>query len=931
MSFFEFYFNDTVFLGEETMVCCPFPHHTTHGLEYYESKPSAGVNIEKGVFNCLSCGRAYSEIGFISQVLGTTYETASRVKEVFEHNEQLSVWKETTELQEDIRNKINALGISNQVISDLNIGSEDGKSISFPVSMYGNILDMRNYRPHEVPKMRSRTNAIAGLILPFDLWQNTNKKWTILCAGEKDMAVARSHGFNAITLTGGEQKLPVFIEPFRNKHIAILYDNDEAGISGAKKIAAHLHRIAKEVRIVTGFHEICTERGEDLTDFFMKYHGTRAQLIQYLEKTSPFTEDDAEKELEKAVPTLTLMEASAPKNINKTVRSNLQVIATSDSSFVIPTAYIAEKKQSLGKPNELMQIGEKKYWHLSENNLKDVLHFIDNNFTEDQVNAHMKDIVGIPSKEPGVTISRLAKETVFKCAVTDLMESSSDDTSILEYQAYTLGKKLESGKKYKATYRLVPHPYDGQRLIMIINDIQEATDSVTNFKITPQVIDNLQYIQNIPGNVTEKIEHLINSVKGLTHFNTDTTLIKAIDFAYNTVLEFNFRSFPRVRGYLDTLIVTESRVGKSSTAEALRNTYGLGVFTSLAGSSATVAGIIGGSNKVGGSFQTRAGLIPQNHRNLIIFEELAKCNAQILKELTDVKSSNRARITRVNGSLDLPALVRMISLTNTRSTQTGAPRPINSYPNGIEILTDLIGTAEDMARFDIMLVQGYRGTSQDPNWLEPEPLPLDVYKTRVRWIWSRSADHVIIRPELETYIINRCNDLNEIYDTHIKIFGTEAWKKVSRLAIAIAGYTVSTDSTYQNIIVEQEHIDYAIDFLVSIYDNDTFRLKEYVTAERRYEQVDDDGIKALQQLYLVAPSLLLQLEISSISTRNELMAATGLPTDQFNAQVNQLVQGAFIKFQGQQILPTLRFRKSMAQIDRRTTVVKLGGIKHGLR
>ena len=88
---------------------------------------------------------------------------------------------------------------------------------------------------------------------------------------------------------------------------------------------------------------------------------------------------------------------------------------------------------------------------------------------------------------------------------------------------------------------------------------------------------------------------------------------------------------------------------------------------------------MGGSNKTaGGSFQTRAGIIPQNHKGLIIFEEFGKSNANVVTELTDIRSSNEVRITRVSGSITLPAMVRMISLTNVKNTN-GIIKPIASY------------------------------------------------------------------------------------------------------------------------------------------------------------------------------------------------------------------------------------------------------------
>lgn len=907
------------------MVCCPFPHNTEGGLEYFETNPSAGINIDKRVFHCLSCGRAHSEVSFIKEILNCSYETAGRIRNVFDKHDDIETWKEFGTLPSEIKNRIISLGISEQVIEELSIRSEDKTSISFPVTIYGQIMDMRNYRPNERPKIKSRFDAISGLVLPFDvLRQSDLKRWVLLCAGEKDMAVARSHGFNAVTLTGGEHSLPVILAPFKDRKVAIVYDNDDAGKLGAKRVAAHIKEVAKEVRIVTAFHDICVEKGEDITDFFMKYNETSDMLKRMIMEAPVFSEENLEEVLEAETPTMTLMEAARPKFINKTVRSNIQIIATNDSSFVVPT--VAKCDKGPAKEGDALQEGETRQWYLNESNAVDILHLIDNKFTEDQVRANLKTLLGVPAKERNVRVNKLSKEVVFKCTVSDMFETTSNNAVALEYNAYVIGKKLDSGKKYKATYKLVPHPYDGQKLIMIIFKVTEANDSVSNFVLTPENKEWLAQVRNLPGTVTERIDYITNLTRGLTKYNTDATLVQTIDFSFNTVLEFHFQNFKNVRGYLDSLLVTESRVGKSSTAEALQKVYGLGVFTSLAGSSATVAGIIGGSNKVGGSFQTRAGLIPQNHRGLIIFEELAKCNAQILKELTDVKSSGRARITRVNGALDLPALVRMIAFTNPKSQSSGVPRPITSYPNGIEVLTELIGTAEDIARFDIMLVLAYRESAMDPDWVMPEPLPEEVYKTRIRWIWSRKPEQILFASGVERYIILKCNELNQMYGSHIKIFGTEAWKKVSRLAISVAGTLVSTDDTYENIIVTTDHVDYAIEFFKRIYDNETFRLKQYVESEKRYEAIDDEGVKALQQMYLTFPMLLVQLEASSNCTRAELMASTGLPQDQFSAQLNLLVQQSFIRFQGQLIVPSLRFRKGMQKIDRKS-IVRLGGPK----
>lgn len=917
--FFEDYFGiDSA--ATEVNVTCPFPHRTANGIAYLESNPSAHVNTQDRVFHCKSCGTGHNEISFIQQILGCSFVHAKKLLNCFSNEEDLLQWKQSTNLSDNSRELAHRLGISDTVLEELNVASTDTDSLMFPVFMYDHLLDVRKYNPGGKPKVKSRTNCPSGLIIPYDIWKDTPaKRVTILCAGEKDMAVARSHGLNAITFTGGEQSKPKMLEPFRDRIVAICYDNDEAGKTGAIKVATELYGVAHTIKIVTGFHEVCCESGEDITDFFMKYGKTKEDLIQYIKDTPAF---EGNEETQSTLPIVDLLTATKAQYVNQLVRSNIQVVAVSDASFLTPSAIIAEKFRLAGN-NDLMAVGQTADWELSEDNIQDVLHLVDNNFKEEVIVENIRRLLKIPPKEKYVTVRQYSKRPVYKANVTDLFETTSAETVPMEFTAYSVGMKLESGKKYLATYKLVPHPYKGAQLIMLITNAVQATDSVNDFKLTPERIEHLKQIQALAETPEARVTALVEKVKGILGYNGNNTLITAMDLAYHTVLQFNFGTFKNVRGYLDTMIVGESRVGKSSTAEALRTTYELGTFTSLAGNSATIPGLIGGSNKVNGSFQTRAGVIPQNHRGLIIFEEFGKSNNNILKELTDIRSSNEVRIARVSGTVTMPAMVRMITLTNVKSD--GTIKPIASYPNGIAVITELVGAAEDIARYDMLVVLSDRGTSQiNPLW-EPEvPLDKEVYQTRLRWVWSRTTDQVILSSEVSNYIIEKSNELNNTYDSHIKIFGTEAWKKLARLSIAVAGYVVSTDDSYENIVVTKECVDFAVQFFIQLYDNSTFKLREYVEHERRYSVIDEEGVKLLQDVYMKQPSLILQLEQSAATNRNMLAAATGLTTDELNKALMLLTRGLFIRYQAHDIVPTERFRLGMTRIDRNTRALRVG-------
>lgn len=925
-NFFEYYFSEYDFEKKETAVCCPFPHHTESGVEYQETIPSAHINLDKGVFHCKVCEKGLSEVSFISEILGCKYEAASKIASLYRDVENLHSWDQL-KLNPRTKEICNELGISDEVIEELHLKTENREEdIAFPVLMYGKVVDVRNYSPYNrAAKIRSRAGSTTGMVIPFDLWINTNPHtWTIICAGEKDMAVARSNGFNAITLTGGEKALPKILKPFKNRRVAICYDHDEAGIEGAKSVAAAILPYAAEVRICTGFHEVCKEHGEDITDFFTKYKKTKRDLQKYIIDSPVFTPEEATVVSKVTHPFVTLLEASQPKYIGRVVQSNIQVVATYEKAMPVPTTIHAVKLNTSGDDKyNLMQQGETRDWELCDKTCQDVLKLVDNNFTEQQIRDNTREILGITKIERDVKIERPTKETVYQCNVTDLFEVTTKNPQTIEFVAYVIGKRLESGKKYCITYKLTPHPFKGQQLTMIILDATEAADSITDFHLTEDNKKMLDQVKNMEGSVHDKVETLSEMAKSYIGYDGYNKLIKAIDLSFHAALQFNFNGNTE-RGTLDTLIVTESRIGKSSTAEALQKLYSLGTFVSLAGSNATIAGIIGGSNKVNGSFQTRAGLLPMNHRGLVIFEELAKCDKDLVKALTDTRSSGSVKITRVSGDLQLPALVRMITLSNVKSSSKNI-QPIASYPNGITILVDLIGAPEDIARYDLMLVMGETGNRIiDPNWRPITPFEPEVYRTKIRWVWSRNPDQIIITRDVVEYIFKKCNELNSKYDSHIKIFGTEAWKKVARLATAIAGYVVSTDDTYEKIIVTTECVDEAVDYLISCYDNNTFKLKEYVDNERRYGDIDDDGIKLLQDIYNQSPMTIRQLSVLDKTNRMNLTSATGLDNDMYNKLMNRLVQGAFVKFDGYDIVPTERFRKGFGLIDKSGNIVRLG-------
>lgn len=932
MKFFYKYFGKDNHVNDsgEMFVCCPFPHYDNEGNAYYEKNPSAHINIEKSMFHCKVCGEGMSEVRFLSKLQGISYKEALlMLRELDQKKEQLGSWTEFRKnfLNSEAPQKLcQELGIL-EVAEELQIGYT-GTGISFPVFVYGELLDIRTYNPNGKPKVRSEKNA-KSLIIPFDLWMEDDRP-TLLCAGEKDMAIARVFGFNSITFTGGEQAFPkLFKASFRGKKVYIIYDNDQAGQEGARKAATLLKDAGAIPYVVTGHYKVCKQQGEDLYDFFMKYGKNRYDLQKILDNTEEFTEEEYIKVRETYIPTIRIEDAGNGEYHNRFVSSNVNIVSIFEEVYQIPE-YVEFEKYDLDGKKDTMQINERREWVLDETNLKDILLLMDSNLKQKQVDDNLRILAGVPLKEPFVAKYERSRIPIYKAVVTDdtegIIESVHEDTTkVSEFLVYSVGKKLYAGKKYRITYKPVPHPLKAQQVVGIVHELEESTSSVSKFKVTDGVRESLKKFQVQEGQTVEdKMNELYERAKGFIGVEARKLITFTCDLFYHTPLQFQFANRTE-RAYLDIMIIGDPRTGKSNTIKKMHEMYELGSVTSL--KTTTIAGLLGGSDQSGGGWKTKIGLLPRSHKSALIMEEFSGGGKELISKLTEVRSSNMVRLTRVNGSINVPAMVRMLSISNPMKMSDGTVIPLEQYNNGIQVLLDLIGATEDIARYDFfLLVPKPSGYISPLDMFTLEPFAKEDYMNRVRWVWSRKKEQVILdRPVLE-YIVKVSEELNRLYDSHISLFGAETWKKLSRIAIACAGMLCSMDETGEKLIVTKEHVDWAKNFLVELYDNDLFKLREFVEYERSLNELTDIDIVNMQGIYDNHTIMLKQLEMSTDISRNQLMAVSGLDRDEFSKTINQLARYSFVQLKGEKIVPTQKFRKAIRQINKNVYLKKVGEV-----
>ena len=911
---------DTMFPDDKGNVpmCCPFIHTKKEfdnntweerEVHYHEEVPSSSINLNMRVFHCFTCGRTYKELEFAQEVLNKDKESIIReytTKEALQ-NDTLN-WSENQHRflleNKDVLSILYDLKITPETIEELKLGYITN-CLATPVFKNGALINIARYNINKIPgkpKNEYNKNANTGDIIPFDVWKNDFRD-TVICEGEKDMLIARSQGFNAITLTGGAQAAlqKDYLPYFEGRNVFICYDNDDVGRQGALKRYKEL--APKCNTFITNIGSVCVLNKEDVADFFAKYNKTPQEFAEMLTNNSRKpTEEELRAVITKNEIKVTKIEDNIRNSIfKKMAKSNLQIIATCTETYASP-------EYAIFKPRDNMEEDvETKSWYLSSTH-ENFLELIEGTVKTRDIPDIIANLVGIGSKwEKYYRLEMGPLQTIYKVTVADIALENDDKASEFTIDMYSK-TPLEIGNTYEISYKLYPHPKQGRKIIAIASEIKE-----TNYEFDTsnnEFIDSLNRFKTY-GSIENKINELFESAKChiAPYLNKDIWF--AMDLVFNSPLDITYKNV--IRGALDVFVLGDTRTGKSETSKALKQLYDFGEVVPL--KTATVASLIGGTDDK--LKKTKLGVIPRHHKELVIMEEFSGAPMDFIKTLTEIRSSNMVKIYRVAGDIQTPCKLRMITISNPIS-ENGQLMTLSSYPNGVEPINELIKSPEDIARYDAFILFPRVDKLSNPFGTQVNnDLKIDNkhYQIKSKWIKALNHESVVIPDELGSYIFERSIELNQMFECSFTVFGSETDKKIARLSAALACMICSTND-YKHVIVTKEHVDYIINFLKRIYDNSVFRLREFANEEKSYSVVVENDTKELEKMYPKNVTFIDFLSNTSKVNRNELMTVSGLNKDDFSKIFNLLVSRKFIKLNKDLVAPTVKFRDTYRIMDK---------------
>lgn len=853
----------------EQRIRCPLPDHG-------DGEASASVNWQKQVWHCMGCGGGGSlralarEMPKGSAPPGTDELAAKRRQkagvtepqppEIISETKQDRYRRYLHNHPELLAYLTEKRGLTLLTISSFEIGYDEmRRRYTLPVrTLDGKLVNWRRYRQDGKPKMK---NAF-GHGSPPRLYPEENLQYdtVVVCEGEWDALLLSQHGFPAVTGTHGASTWePEWSKQLAGKDVSVVYDCDQEGRTGAKKAARSLVKKARSVRIVRlGLEE---EHG-DVTDWFRDHAGTAEGFSRLLDGAENVqaqgdgsTGDDSGQQGAEhsgvATPVPVAVVGSMDSSTNgKPLAMTVTITGKRNPTYSVPHKVETSCTLDAGpkcKTCPMMLDHEGDYTLVIDpGDIRTVAKFIDAN--EARTDRMLREAVGVPPKCSRFETREVDNQSVEELFVTGSIDKRTSETEAdyTQRRIYNVGGwDTKTNMPALVTGTTTPNPKD-RRNEFFSWRLDESVTSIDKVEVTRDMVERLKLFRPKRGQAPiakarEIATALADNVTGIVGRER---LHMAMDLVYHSVLHFPLDGKVITRGWLEFLVVGDTRTGKSETAQHLAEHYGLGHVIGCEGS--TFAGLVGAVKQIGDAWTITWGEITINDRRLVVLDEVSGLSQDIIGQLSDIRSRGMAQLTKAE-SQQTRARCRMIWISNPRRSQYN-----DTKYDGIDVIEDLIGTPEDIARFDFAMSVSMRDVDtsliNNPHRDKvPNPYTSELCKELVLWAWSRKSDDVVWQKDAYESIYKAAEWMGGKYvDQPPLIQRTNVREKLARLAVALAARTFSSDSTGTKLIVKLEHVRDAMRFLDELYGYENFgyrRISDRALANARKARRNKKVIK----------------------------------------------------------------------------------------
>jgi len=871
---------------DDFVALCPF---------HEDTNPSCSISIEKGVFHCFSCDAKGDLYAFLAAAVGVSRTVVQRHIEAGTStpagcsDENTCTWNRKL-LESPAKLKfLRTKGITKADIEKYLLG-HNGKRYSIPIyAANGSLVNIRKYLPKGKRKYINTKGCGGAALYPIERLEHNR---LVITEGEFKAILLNSMGIPAISMTGGAKTWPPeWGQLFKGKEVFILYDIDDAGLAGAKKVARLLYNYAKWVKIA----HLPLERRKyptgDITNYVVDEKATRDEVVAVLGKAELWEPVKLREDLDNEVHPVHLSTSTEAKYYNKLISTKVVVSAKDTAPYMIPSKVKVKctKDQEVCAFCPIFRLDE---FHL-DNKDPVLLELV--NVSNERLAKNLKKAGSIPRSCSTCNFRVLESINVEEIRVMPQLELSTRASEHVVKQGFYIGHGLETNLSYTIKARVCPRP-DTQYATLIVYEAAAAVDNLTNFIVRePEKLRIFQPTEWTVEGITEKLDGIYNDLAAnVTRIYQRPDLHLFYDLIYHSCLYIPFGG-RLIKGWAEGLVIGDSGQGKSETISTLRRHYGLGEKVDV--KTASAVGLIGGLQESAKRWFVTWGIIPLNDKRLVVLEEVKGISQETIAKLTEVRSSGIAEISKIEKART-NARTRLIWISNPRGD-----RQILSYNFGVEAIKELVGNLEDVRRFDFAMV--VTTADVERKWLnmaESEcPVVEHVFTSErcqslILWGWSRKGEDVKFTADAERRVLKASTEMGRKYSSSIPLVeAADQRLKIARLSAALAVRTYSTDSG-ADVIVRKCHVEYLHQFLDKLYSTmgcGYAAYSEMVMNENTLHDVDVVK-KTIRELPYAGDTVRALLDSGSISVF-DIADWTEMDLDQCRKLVGMLVRKNGIK------------------------------------
>lgn len=693
----------------------------------------------------------------------------------------------------------------------------------------GNIANIRHYI-FDPPRGRRKIWSVEGhggpMLYPLEILEDADE--ILICEGEWDALLTLQRGFPAITRTSSAKTWDMYWNRlFKDKTVFICHDMDRDGQAANQKVFDALSGVAAEVHLIRLPYDLTDDHGKDLTDYWMDQEHNLGDFMELLYHQS---ERDIDlRESATPVSAVNVLNSFDARFVGQPLKMRVTITGKRTPSYLVPQDLQYTCTMDAGPKCNVCPMRGFGGSHATTIEANDPIILEVMGCTQAQLHDLMRGFVNAQKCQQlriEVTEHRAVEELYVRPSVEMARVSYGEQGDFTHRKIISVGRHDSlPNNTVELVGTVYPSPRTQQNEFQAW-DLHKTETSIDKFEVTDAVRKYLQLFQcrGSQRPLAKLAEISRDLASHVTHIYGRNELHALMDLVWHSAMAFDFGNDFIHRGWLEALIVGDTRTGKSEVAAKLIEHYGAGEYVSC--ESASFAGIVGGLQQLGQKeWEVTWGAIPINDRRLVVLDEVSGLSFDAIQSMSSIRSSGEAQLTKIRSERTW-ARTRLLWLGNPRESR------MDEYTYGVQAIKPLVGNNEDIARFDLaMSLRSDDVASSEINRERTTRRP-HVYirfacEAAVMWAWSRNKQHISFTDEATDLIYSLAVDLGGRYvEVPPLIQAANVRVKLARLAVALAIRTVSTDASYEQVIVKRQHVEDSVKFIDVLYGHKNFGYKE---------------------------------------------------------------------------------------------------------